>query len=237
MHRSIAIIVCLLAGAGVAEGKDPADNAALQASLRNAYPWTNADGRTGEVIAPGIILVVRKEGITTNPADAPFHAQNNYKDGMVKRSALNLFAQDQNTAGRLVAGDRVFVTKTEVKETSVVLNLLSVDTFHGIRVKASVAFQFPKGVLANASFDQVAPVIDELLADDSPPPPPPPPSPTTSQSLPRQQPATIDIGAAIDQVITAMGEPPIVADINRKLIYFYPDLKVIFLDGKVTDVK
>ena len=234
MRRSIAVIVCLLASAAAADGKDPGANVALQADLRTAFPWTNADGRTGEIIAPGIILVVRKEGITTNPADAPFHAQNNYKDGMVKRSALNLFAQDQNTAGRLVAGDRVFVTKTEVKETNVVLNLLSVDTFHGIRVKASVAFQFPKGMLAKASFDQVAPMIDELLTADSPPPPPPPPA---SQPLARQQPAPIEIGAAVDQVIAAMGEPPVVADLNRKLIFFYPDLKIVFLDGKVTDVK
>jgi hypothetical protein len=228
MNRSIAIFSCLLAGTATAEAKDPAANTALQSSLRSAYPWTNADGRTGEIIEPGIILVVRKEGITTNPADAPFHAQNNYKDGMVKRSALNLFAQDQNTAGRLVTGDRVFVTKTEVKETSIVLNLLSVETIHGIRVKASVAFPFPKGVLANASFDQVAPVIDELLIDDSPQPPP---------QQQTQLPATIEIGAAIDQVLSAMGEPPIVADINRKLIFFYPEIKVTFLDGKVIDVK
>ena len=228
MNRSVAIFSFLIAGTAAAEAKDPAANTALQSSLRSAYPWTNADGRTGEIIEPGIILVVRKEGITTNPADAPFHAQNNYKDGLVKRSALNLFAQDQNTAGRLVTGDRVFVTKTEVKETSVVLNLLSVETIHGIRVKASVAFQFPKGVLANASFDQVAPLIDELLVDDRPPPP---------AQQPTQQPAAIEIGAAIDQVISAMGEPPIVADINRKLIFFYPEIKVIFLDGKVIDVK
>lgn len=228
MNRSIAIFSCLLAGTATAEAKDPAANTALQSSLRSAYPWTNADGRTGEIIEPGIILVVRKEGITTNPADAPFHAQNNYKDGMVKRSALNLFAQDQNTAGRLVTGDRVFVTKTEVKETSIVLNLLSVETIHGIRVKASVAFPFPKGVLANASFDQVASVIDELLIDDSPQPPP---------QQQTQLPATIEIGAAIDQALSAMGEPPIVADINRKLIFFYPEIKVTFLDGKVIDVK
>ena len=231
MKRSIAILFCLIAAATTAEAKDPADNTALQASLRSAYLWTNADGRTGEIIAPGIILVVRKEGITTNPADAPFHAQNNYKYGMVKKSALNLFAQDQNTAGRLVAGDRVFVTKTEVKETSVVLNLLSVETIHGIRVKASVAFQFPKGVLANASFDQIAPLIDELLVDDSPPTPPP------AQQQQRQQSAAVELGAAIDQVIAAMGDPPVVADVNRKLIFFYPDFKVIFLDGKVIDVK
>lgn len=227
MYRSIAIFSYLIAGTAVAEANDPATNMALWSSLRSAYPWTNADGSTGEGIEPGIILIVRKAGITTNPADAPFSAHNNYEDGMVRRSALNLLAQDQNTAGRLVAGDRVFVTKTEVKETSVVLNLLSVETIRGIRVKASVAFQFPKGVLANASLDQVAPVIDELLVDASPP--------AKQQTL--QQPAAPEIGAAIDRVISAMGEPPIVADINRKLIFFYPEIKVIFLDGKVVDVK
>ena len=89
------------------------------------------------------------------------------------------------------------------------------------------AFQFPKGVLANASFEQVAPLIDELLVDDSPPPP----------VAPQQQAGSIELGAAIQQVIATMGDPPIVADINRKLIFFYPDFKVIFLDGKVIDVK
>lgn len=231
MKRSNAVLVCLAATALVSLAKDPVANNALESGLRAAFRWTVADGRTGQILDPGVILLVRKEGITTNPVDAPFHAQNNYKDGMVKRSALNLFAQDQNTAGRLVAGDRVFVTKTEVKETSIVLNLLSVEPIHGIRVKASVAVQFPKGVLANASFDQVAPVIDELLTDDNPPPAAtqPPAAPPTS--------AAIEIGAVVDQVLAALGEPDIVANINRKLIFFYPDIKVIFLDGKVADVK
>jgi hypothetical protein len=92
---------------------------------------------------------------------------------------LNFFAQGQGTAGRLLAGDRVFDTKTEGKESSVVVPLLSVDTIHGLRAKAAVAFQFPKGSLANATFPQIAPVIDELLVGEGPRPNRSPPTSET----------------------------------------------------------
>jgi uncharacterized protein YaiE (UPF0345 family) len=232
MKRWIIVLTGFLLTAGRAEARDPAPNPAIEGDLRATYAWTNFDGRTGEIIAPGVVLTIRKNGITTNPVNAPFYAQNNYKDGQVKGSGLNFFAQDQATAGRLVAGDRVFVTKTEVKESSVVVSLLSVDTIHGLRAKASVAFQFPKGYLANAAFPQIAPVIDELLVSEGPRP-----GPAPQNASPPTQPVSINLGDSVDQVMAAMGQPILIADLDRKLVFLYPEVKVTFLEGRVADVK
>lgn len=220
MRRTLMVLAFVLAGAETESAKDPPVNAVLEQALRSAYAWTRADGLTGDIIEPGVVLEVRKGGITTNPVTAPFHAQNNYRDGQVKGSAKNIFAQDQATAGRLVAGDRVFVTKTEVKETSVVLSLLSVETMHGQRVKASITFPFGKGELAAAGVDAVTRVIGELLAPEAP-----------------AAPESIGIGASVDEVRRALGEPVLVADIGRKLIFLYANVKVVFRDGAVIDVK
>jgi hypothetical protein len=120
--------------------------------------------------------------------------------------------------------------------------------------KADVVFQFPKGTLANTSPSQVEDTIAGLLAlDDSagdqgggqqggnnndqqgnnqgagqgqaqaqqPPPPP-------------QQ---IEKGQTIDQVVTAIGQPDKIVNLGTKQIYVYKDIKVTFLNGKVSDVQ
>ena len=219
-----ALVVCALPGIGYA--KDSPVNPALESALRSEFPWARADGRSGDLIEPGPLFIVRKDGISTNPANAPFHAQNNYKDGQVRRSALNIFAQDQATAGKLFAGDAVYITKTEVKESSVVLSLLSAADFGGMRAKASVAFQFPKNFLATADIRQVAAVVAELLEPAGPPNAPPEPIPPSDPA-----PAPIAVGATLDHVLETLGQPDIIADLGRKQIYIYPDCKVTFLDG------
>lgn len=64
------------------------------------------------------------------------------------------------------------------------------------------------------------------LAPIEPPPPPP-----------DQPPPTISIGQTIDQVTAALGQPQRKAVIGKKVIYFYKDLKVTFVDSKVSDVQ
>ncbi len=235
------LVVLQLTLLGFPPQRDSDARQALEVQLRSEYRWAQVDGRSGNVLAPGSVFVVLRDGISTNPVVAPLNAQNNYKDGQVKRSALNLFTQEQATAGRFVSGDRVFVTKTEVKDSAVVLSLVSVDPIGGMRTKASVAFQFAKGFWSKTDFNQVARVIDELLGVPqeamraAPPPPiqaasaPPPPSPTPAP--------TVELGATVEQVEVALGPPAIIAEVGRKQIYVYPDLKVTFLDGKVTDMK
>jgi hypothetical protein len=64
------------------------------------------------------------------------------------------------------------------------------------------------------------------MADIAPPPPPadtPPP--------------TIAIGQTVDQVTGAFGQPTRIANLGPKQIYYYKDMKVTFVKGKVSDIQ
>jgi hypothetical protein len=50
-------------------------------------------------------------------------------------------------------------------------------------------------------------------------------------------PATVTLGQSIRDVEAIMGKPQNVADLGSKKIYVYRDLKVTFVDGKVSDVQ
>jgi len=41
----------------------------------------------------------------------------------------------------------------------------------------------------------------------------------------------------VDQVTAAMGNPKQILKVGTKQIYVYPDLKITFVNGKVTDVQ
>jgi hypothetical protein len=50
-------------------------------------------------------------------------------------------------------------------------------------------------------------------------------------------PVTIGIGQSMAEVVARMGQPARVADLGQKKTYFYKDMKVIFVDGRVSDVQ
>jgi hypothetical protein len=50
-------------------------------------------------------------------------------------------------------------------------------------------------------------------------------------------PVSIALGQTVDQVVAAMGQPKSVVDLGTKKIYVYPDVKVTFRAGKVSDVQ
>jgi len=73
-----------------------------------------------------------------------------------------------------------------------------------------------------------------------PPPPPPdkpepiPPPPPVAEEAPT---VTIGVGSTIEQVVAAYGKPIRTAKGTDKEFYFYKDLKITFVKGKVTDVQ
>jgi hypothetical protein len=56
-------------------------------------------------------------------------------------------------------------------------------------------------------------------------------------AAPQAPPATVSLGQTPDQVVNALGQPKNIMDLGTKKIYVYPDLKVTFKDGKVSDVE
>ncbi len=122
--------------------------------------------------------------------------------------------------------------------------------------KADVVFQFPKGTLATANPSTVEDTIAGLLAIDD--------SKDdqgnnnqqgggndqqgnnqgggggggqAQQQAPAPEPQQIEKGQTPDQVVAAIGQPDKIVNLGAKQIYVYKDIKVTFINGKVSDVQ
>jgi len=70
-----------------------------------------------------------------------------------------------------------------------------------------------------------------------------PPAPATAEAppapieAPAAPPAEVSLGQTPAQVVATLGEPAKKAKVGTKDIYFYKDMKVTFVNGKVTDIQ
>jgi hypothetical protein len=171
---------------------------------------------------------------------------------------MKKFGKEQTTH-LMAVGDKVYPQKIDVNvaKDTVTLGIVACDTCNKTDpptyMKANVVFQFPKGSLAAASAGSVEDTIGQLLSvsnDDAkqgddqggqqqagdqsgqqqggqqP-----------AQDQPAAEPASIEKGMTPDQVEAAMGKPEKKVTIGTKQIYYYKDMKVIFMGGKVSDVQ
>ena len=88
----------------------------------------------------------------------------------------------------------------------------------------------PAAPAAAATPAPAAPAPQETPLAAIPPPPPP-------DDAPPPAPPTVAEGQTTDQVIAILGQPAKKAKIGAKEIYYYKDLKVTFMNGKVKDVQ
>jgi hypothetical protein len=159
-----------------------------------------------------------------------------------------------------VAGEKFWVTKISVHDDGIVLDLFS-DPISDVRYYSTLKFPFPKG--AYPSTDQAESSVAEVLKvqpDDAagsgdngkkqpapepaapaaaaaaaplaPIAPPPPPADT-----PPPAPKTIALKQTKDEVVANFGAPTKVVKLGTKEIDYYPDMKVTFVNNKVTDVQ
>lgn len=167
------------------------------------------------------------------------------------------------TTRTFVAGEKFWVTKITVHDDSVVFDLLS-DPISDVRYYSTLKFPFTKGTLpspdqADSTVGEVFKVDDSAAADDkdkgakggdkqpapaaapaeaaAPPPmapiaPPPPPTDT-----PPPAPKTIALKQTKDEVLANFGPPTKIVKLGTKEIDYYPDMKVTFVNDKVTDVQ
>ena len=168
------------------------------------------------------------------------------------------------TTRTFVAGEKFWVTKITVTGDGVVLDLLS-DPYSDVRYYSTLKFPFTKGALptpdqADTSVGEVLKVQPDDAADDkgakgdkggkqpaapaapaeaaaptapmAPIAPPPPPADT-----PPPAPKTIALHQTKDQVLANFGPPTKIVNLGTKEIDYYPDMKVTFVNNKVTDVQ
>jgi hypothetical protein len=158
-----------------------------------------------------------------------------------------------------VPGEKLWLTQIEVKDDGIVFSLLS-DPLPDVRYKGTLKFAYPKGFFPDpdAADRTVAEVFGIQPGDDGkgqqkaaalPAPPPSQKSPAAEATLapiapppppvdqPTAPPKTIAIGQTTNQVVSIFGAPQKDIKLGAKEIYTYPDLKVTFVNGKVSDVQ
>jgi hypothetical protein len=218
------------------------------------------------VVEKGTLLAVQKGGILAVPYGDQNVLSNKYENGTIhapntlslmgRKSIMGKFGKEQTTH-LFAVGDKVYPMKIDVNaaKDTVTLEVVACDTCNKTDPptynKANVVFQFPKGALANASAGGVEDTIGQVLT-------------VTSEDQqqaqqggdqggqqggqgqdqgqqqaeqPPAQPASIEKGMSPDQVEAAMGQPDKKVNLGTKQIYVYKDLKVTFINGKVSDVQ
>jgi hypothetical protein len=128
------------------------------------------------------------------------------------------------------------------------------------RYSTTLAFKLPKGSLAQLSVDDASKMIEAVLSVNPADQGRARDAGTVARSCephcavstttgtvvgsavvaPAGAPApppTIALGQTIDQVTGTMGTPQQIIDLGAKKIYKYPDMKVVFMNGKVSDVQ
>jgi hypothetical protein len=260
--RAIALAVALIGGYCTVSpmlAQDQGGKANIERGLQSNYMPTKLTGIGDRLrfTQLGSVLVIQLDGMAASPV-TEFTFGNNYKDGRIKRSLAGVLIHQANNVRDLRAGDRVYLLKTEVKDTGVVFNVQTCDFCDGspmdlaqLPYRAALTFQYPKGYWSNTDYGQIQQTIGEVFAVAGGPntgeqPNPEPVAPSSAQAAqppppppqqPQQEPVKIGLGQTADQVVASLGQPDKVVDLGSKKIYIYKDLKITFVDGKVSDVQ
>jgi hypothetical protein len=204
---------------------------ALDASLDSAIKITRTTSDRLRVEEAGTIMVVQHEGITASAGKGAFFLNNKSRYGEVKAPGFQLVkASDEKTDRPYAVGERVYVTDIKVKDNAIVFLLLSREvasiavkgSTQQTRYRAAITFEFSEKYLATATADSVIAGISKVL--------------TIERTAPGGT-KTIALGQTRAQVEDILGRPERIVDLGAKVIYAYKDMKVTFVDGKVTDVQ
>lgn len=239
--------------------------AEIQKKLDAQFTVTKLTADNTDIVTAGSVLVLHKDGLLMFSIDTKVPPTSTYKDGKLSMGfgatlATNLaLGQKQPGANcsnvpqrKFVAGEKFWIVGSAVKDDGVILVAYS-DPYSDVRYYGQLRFPFQKHSIPPA--DDVLKTIAEVVtvqpadnpsgsttpapAQDTqpekalPPIPPPPPPPDAPPAAPK----TIEKGQTKEVVVAILGQPSKVVKLGTKEIYYYPDMKVIFVGGKVTDVQ
>jgi hypothetical protein len=220
------------------------------------------DGTTMALKSAGVYSLPTSGIVTTPPDNTVAEGKIKSPNMMVKYTLESLGAHVLQTGEKVYITK--IEDKTDAKGDVLKFSILTTDALDvkgqsaQKKFSATVSFRFKKGYLDETPPDEVEQVVEAVMAPDSgadqaqsgagaqprqpyppqqavaPPAPPPPPPPPAAPAGP---PPTVTIGESSTQVLQAMGMPKQMIDLGKKKTYVYQNMKVIFVDDKVTDVQ
>lgn len=208
------------------------NNDVLKEALEAKYKLTKVSWDKVRVTDPGPVYVVKAEGINADRATDVTTLVNKVVDGHVEQPkgfGASLFSKQ--TTKQLNPGDRLYLTKIDIKVSGVLLWFISTETSDyqdkgstkQTRYRAVLDFELPNTQIEASQVDAIKKVIDPIVQLE-----------TDAQAANTK---TVELGQTPDQVKTAVGAPDKIIKLGAKEIYVYKDMKVVFVDGKVSDVE
>jgi hypothetical protein len=216
------------------------------------------DGTTMSLKTAGIYSLPTTEMLTTPPDNVVTEGKIKSPNMMVK------YTLEKFGAHVLQTGDKVYITRIEDKTDSkgdvLKLSILTTESLDAAgqtaqkKFSATVSFHFKKGYLDETPPEDLEQAIEAIMAPDTgteqaqsggggapaPQQPVPPRQAAAFQpapAAPAGPPPTITIGESSTQVLQAMGMPQQMIDLGKKKTFVYKNMKVIFVDDKVSDVQ
>jgi hypothetical protein len=225
-----------------------AEAGVFEQQLRSQYTLAKAS-HGANVASAGTIVVIQQEGLNAAPPHAIWYT-NIFKDGVRQRRGMReAMFQNAGTLRTVEVGDKFYVSKIDVKDNSLTFFLISQQA----NGKAAVLFEFAKGYQTSVAFSDIQQAIAKVFTlegqnENSQQPaevaaqPAAPAAPTAAvippaPPVPPADPVKIELGQTTEQVVAAMGQPEKMVNLGEKQIYMYKDLKITFLNGKVSDVQ
>jgi hypothetical protein len=225
-----------------------AEAGVFEQQLRSQYTLAKAS-HGANVASAGTIVVIQQEGLNAAPPHAIWYT-NIFKDGVRQRRGMReAMFQNAGTLRTVEVGDKFYVSKIDVKDNSLTFFLISQQA----NGKAAVLFEFAKGYQTSVAFSDIQQAIAKVFTlegqnENAQQPaevaaqPAAPAAPTAAvippaPPAPPADPVKIELGQTTEQVVAAMGQPEKMVNLGEKQIYMYKDLKITFINGKVSDVQ
>jgi hypothetical protein len=176
---------------------------------------------------PGAVFTVRAPGIYADMANVRhFIITTEVQDGQVTQGKGFMNSMSQTGRSRqLKPGETVYITNIDVKVGYIHFELLTTEPTDladgsSTRYRAEVNFH-----TTAATAEEIKKIIDPVFADAA----------TAAATVAQSK--TVNIGMTPDQVKDALGNPDKIINLGSKTIFVYKDIKVIFIDSKVSDVQ
>ncbi len=260
---TLAMVCASLAPSALAADKP---STGVIAALEKKYVVTETTADFAQITKDGTTMSMKTPGVYSYPTSLMMKPDNKVVDGKVQApGTLGKYTLVKMGAHVLQTGDKVYVTKIESKSEMtgdlLKFSLLTVEqldvsgTEGKKKFDATVSFKFKKGYLDETPPDQVEQVVESVLAPDTGdqgggeqqqaaapqqaqhPAAAAAPAPAAAAAAPAGPPPTISMGESSTEVLQAMGMPLQMIDLGKKKTYVYKNMKIVFMNDKVSDVQ
>lgn len=234
---SLLLVVFLVLTNVVAYGQDRNWRRALEQALVASYPVTKFSFINAAVTSEGQVFVIQQDGVLSqNASDAsirPLIIKNGkarQDTGFIAGLSDSVSGRARSDAGTFKKGSKVYIANVDIPSNNRVLIAFSAVDYSDFvaegnsrrtRLKGALLFEFDGDQLSRMTATEVKSIVEPWLVSEA------------AVSGPK----SIRLGQTISEVEATFGQPRTRIELGPRMIYTYPDIKVTFTDGKVSDVQ